>query len=89
MRPAALTPRMAAALADAAPHGLARARAGWFRCGPGGGFSLEGPHHSPASVAALLDRGLLRLERPDRAVLSPRGAARLAALSTPDDRRTP
>jgi len=72
---------MRAALADAAPHGLHRARAGWFACLSGGGWSSDQPCYPPGTVAGLVDRRLLRIVRGDRAEITDLGRHRLAQLS--------
>ncbi len=82
-----LSLRMREALAAADPHGLTRARVGWFRAGPGGGWSSDAPHWSPATVDALIARGFLREAGPGRRTLTPLGRAALAEPARPVPQR--
>lgn len=52
-----LTPRMRAALMDAARGALWRVRTGWLPL-PGGNMT-KGPFHAHSTVRALSDRGLM------------------------------
>jgi hypothetical protein len=57
-----LTPRMRAALKDAAGGALWRVRAGWI---PFGGNCSTGPFHTQGTLKALCDRGLMEIRFDD------------------------
>jgi hypothetical protein len=78
-----LSPRMREALAAADPHGLTLGRAAWFRSTAIGGWSLDGPNWSRATVDAVVRRGFLAEDRPSHLTLTPLGRAALAEPARP------